>query len=255
MRTVIVTALLFACLSAGDAAARVDTLSDTCEVRDCVVYSYENCNSDIEGEDCRRYNGGGVINMGIGSSGPSRSRRVLMQFPGWDGVVPDSSAMRIFCIYEDDPLDRRIFLYPVTSGFFEGTETAYTLGDYPEPDSGATWLHSWLDVADGDSTLWISPGGDYTAAVACTALFTNVQAYQTFSHFNRILNYWDTSASTHGIVLINEDAFPANTAAKVVKSSESPPEYAPLLLLYYPDTVSASRRRRLIIAPNSMKPM
>lgn len=255
MRTVIVIALVLAFLIVGDVTARVDTLSDTSEVRDCVVYSYENCNSDVEGEDCRRYNGGGVTNMGVGSSGPSRSRRVLMQFPGWNGVMPDSSDVKVFCINENDSLDRRVFLYPLTSRFFEGSEAAYTVGDYPETDSGATWLHSWLDVGDGDSALWSSPGGDYTTAVACTAVFATLQIYQTFSHFNRILNYWDTSGSSHGIVLINENAFPANMAAKVIKSSESSPEYAPLLVLYYPDTLMVTRRRRLIIAPNLMQRM
>ncbi len=253
MRTVFALALLLACLFVGDAAARVDTLSDTSEVRDCVVYSYENCNSDIEGEDCRRYNGGDVINMGLGSSGPSKSRRVLMQFPGWDGVMPDSSVVRVFCVSEDDSLDRRFFLYPLTSGFCEGSEAAYTIGDYPEPDSGATWLHAWLDVGDGDSVMWNSPGGDYTTAVACTAVFRISQTYQTFRHFNRILNYWDTSATAHGIVLINENAFPANSAAKTVRSSESPPEHVPLLVLYYPDTLKVTRRRRLICSQNSMQ--
>ena len=101
--------------------------------------------------------------------------------------------------------------------------------------------------------MWNSPGGDYTTAVACTTVFSVPETYQTFNHFNRILNYWDTSGTSHGLALINENAFPANTAAKVVKSSEGPPEYVPLLVLYYPDTLQTTRRRRLICSPNSIQ--
>ena len=249
MRRIVYTCAFLVALIAFEAEARVDTLRDTSDVHDCIIYSYEDCNPDVEGEDCRRYNGGAVVNMGIGAAGPSRTRRVLMSFPGWDGIVPDSSALQLFCHHEDDTLDRRLFVYPLTRSFCEGNESAYTIGDYPDEDSGATWLHSFLDIGDGDSVLWTSSGGDYITAVACTALFSSPQTYRTFDHFNRILTYWDTSGSNHGLIVINENAFPANSAGKAVRSSEGPVEDVPLLVLYYPDTMSSGRRRRMLCRP------
>jgi len=222
----------------------VDTLQDTSEVNDAIIYNYENCTSEVQGEDCRRYNGGKVVNLGIGSIGISTSRRALFSFPGWDGSVPDSAFLDVYCSAENDATDRKFFVYPLTSAFIEGTEATYGVGDYPDPDSGATWNHSWLDVGDSDSLNWNSAGSDYTTAVACTTTITQTGQYFRFNGFERIVNYWDTSGNDYGIVLINENAFPVNTAAKTIKSSEAGSTLAPLLILYNPSESARQYRRR-----------
>jgi hypothetical protein len=227
-------------------SARVDTLKGTADIEDCIIYSWENCNGEIVGEDCRRYNAGAVTNLQVGNSDVSRERRALIIFPGWDGTMPDSSKLLLYCKGEADTYDRRIFLYPVTKKFFEGTELSYNLGDYPDPDSGATWNHAWLDVGDRDSSNWATPGGDYTTAVACTTFVTGTKQYFAFDHFNRILNYWDTSGNRYGVILINENAFPANTSMKTFGTTEGDNTQWPLLLLYYGDQIYRSRRLRIL---------
>jgi len=227
-------------------SARVDTLKGTSDIEDCVIYSWADCNSEITGEDCRRYNAGAITNLQVGNSDVSRERRALIIIPGWDGTMPDSSKLQLYCKGETDANDRRIFLYPVTTQFFEGTELSYNLGDYPDPDSGATWNHAWLDVGDGDSSNWSSPGGDYTTAVACTAFVTGTNQYFTFDHFNRILSYWDSSGNRDGVILINENAFPANTSMKTFGTTEGNNTEWPLVILYYSDRVNRSRRLRIM---------
>ncbi len=224
----------------------VDTLQDTSEVNDAIIYNYENCTSELQGEDCRRFNGGRVINMGIGSVGIGANRRVLISFPGWDGSVPDSAFLDVYCSGENDALDRKFFVYPLTTAFIEGTEATYGVGDYPYPDSGTTWNHSWLDVGDSDSLSWNTAGSDYTTAVACTTTITQTGQYFRFNSFERIINYWDTSGNDYGIVLVNENAFPINSTAKIIKSSEAGLSFAPLLILYNPSESAGPYRRRSV---------
>ena len=224
------------------AVAGVDTLKGTAAIQDCIVYSWEDCNAEIFGEDCRRFNGGGVINMGVGNSCASCERRVLFQMPGWDGTIPDSSEFRIYCYVAASPLWRRLFLYPLTKAFYEGDENSYNLGYYPEPDSGATWRHAWLDVGDADSLSWTTPGGDFTTAVACTTTIYGTGRYFAFRNFNRILHYWDTCGAAHGFILINENILPSNSSNKVIRSTEGDPATVPLLIFYNADTVTVSRR-------------
>ena len=227
-------------------AATVDTLRDTSEVDDAIIYNYADCTSEVSGEDCRRFNGGRVVNLGIGGVGVGNSRRALLSFPGWDGIVPDSARLDIYCSSENDNVDRRFFVYPLTRQFLEGTEASYGVGDYPEPDSGVTWNHAWLDAGDSDSLNWNSAGGDFTTAIACTTTITTTGQYFSFDHFERILDYFDTSGNGYGIILINENAFPANSAAKVLKSSEAGSLFAPRLILFTASSSIYSRRRQLI---------
>lgn len=224
----------------------VDTLRDTSDIEDCHLYSYENCDSERTGEDCKRFNSGGLTLLRVGSQ-VAKKHRSLFSVPGWDGTVPDSSKFLINCAYEDDSQDRKIFLYPLTKQIYEGSELSATVGDYPEPDSGATWNHAWLDVGDSDSLTWTTAGGDYTTAIACTTIVTDTGAYFSFDHFNRVLNYWDTSGQDYGFILINENALPANSALKRFRSTESSTGLSPLVVLYTTDSTEAlSGRRRKI---------
>ncbi len=225
--------------------AAVDTLKGTSDIEDCTIYSWANCNSEITGEDCRRYNSGSITSLQVGVSGVSTERRTLLSLPGWDRTMPDSSKLLLYCKGEADGVDRKIFLYPVTTQFYEGTELSYNLGDYPDPDSGATWNHAWLDVGDGDSSVWSSAGGDYTTAIACTVTVTDTGQYFAFGDFNRILNYWDTSGSAYGLILINENAFPGNTTMKTFNATEGDSASGPLVILYY-GGAAVSWRLRMI---------
>ena len=227
-------------------SADVDTLKGTSDIEDCTIYSYEDCDSETSGEDCRCYNSGGMIQLRIGNSF-SESHRVLARVPGWDETIPDSSKFMIYCIYESDAVDRKIFLYPITTHFYEGTESEALIGNYPDPDSGATWNHAYLDIGDGDSLNWSTTGGDYTTAVACTAIVTGIDQYFVFNNFNRILNYWDTSGNDYGFILINQNAFPANTTLKTFRATEGSNSQYPLLLLYTGETAQNNHRRRRIL--------
>jgi len=233
-------------LMAGGALAGIDTLKGTTDIEDCHIYGYANCNSEQTGEDCHRFNSGGLTLFRVGTQS-TNDIRTLIRIPGWDGVVPDSSKFLLYCAYEDDNVDRKIFLYPLTKRIFEGTEAAATVGDYPNPDSGATWNHAWLDVGDSDSLSWSTPGGDYISDIACTTTVTDTGQYFPFDNFNRILNYWDTSGNDYGFILINQNAFPANTARKTFRSTESSTGLSPLVLLYTIDSsgVASGRRRRV----------
>lgn len=227
-------------------SASVDTLQDTTEIYDCIIYGYTGCVSDISGENCTRYNGGNVVNFLVGNASTGAESRLLFSFPGWDGTIPDSAAFEIYCYLENDNVDRKIFLYPLTRQIYEGTENEYNIGGYPDPDSGATWNHAWLDDGDSDSLSWFTPGGDYLPTVACTTIITNNNQYFKFKNFERILNYWDTSGNSYGVILINENIFPANISGKTIRSSEGPISTAPLMLMYLTDTATVSRRRPLI---------
>lgn len=228
--------------------AAVDTLKGTSDIEDCIIYSWTSCNPDADFEECRRYNAGSITNLQVGLSGVTRERRALLKLPGWDGTVPDSSKLLLYHKGGTDALDRTIFLYPVTTQFFEGSEFWWNLGNYPDPDSGATWWHAWLDVGDGDSSNWSNAGGDYTTALACTLLADDTATYLSFDDFNRILNYWDTSGNAYGFILINENAFPGNTSMKVFGTTEGDSVKVPMVVLYYGDAVLA-RRSRMIKHP------
>jgi hypothetical protein len=228
------------------ASARVDTLKDTSDFEDCVIYSMANCNPEETGENCQRYNGGGAYNMGIGNNGCCDEQRVVCWLPGWNDTIPDSSEMMVYCFVEVGSHSRRLIAYPLTTETFEGDEAGYGIGYYPEPDSGATWLHAYLDVGDGDSLNWTNPGGDYTTAVACSVLITGTGQYFTMKNFNRILNYWDTSGSNYGFILVNSNDVPANLSKKIIKSSESGVGYYPLVLLYTADSTQAMRRSQTV---------
>jgi hypothetical protein len=228
------------------ALAAVDTLKGASDIEDCIIYSWADCNGEITGEDCRRYNAGSITNLQVGNSELGRERRALLWLPGWDGTLPDSSKLLLYCKGEVDAADRKIFLYPVTTQFFEGTELSYNLGDYPDPDSGATWNHAWLDVGAGDSLNWSSAGGDYTTNIACTTIVTGTKQYFVFDNFNRILNYWDTSGKDYGAILINENTFPANTSMKTFGTTEGDSTKWPLVILYYPDEITDRRRLEVI---------
>jgi len=220
--------------------AGVDTLKGTADIEDCRLYGWSNCNTEILDEDCKRYNSGGINNIVSGNMTTLQSNTSLLIVPGWDHVLPDSSKLQLYCYYEWDTNNRKIFVYPITKLIFEGTEAAYNTGDYPNPDSGATWNHAWLDDGDNDSLTWSTPGGDYTTAIACTTTVTGTGQYFTFNNFNRILNYWDTSGNDYGCILINEDAFPFNTSAKAFRSTEYGNSQDPLVILYTP-TVAAGQ--------------
>ncbi len=237
--------ILFTLLLTAVAHAAIDTLKGTTDIEDCLIYGYADCNAEEIGEDCRRYNAGGVSSMSIGKM-DVYPHRVIVRLPGWNGIVPDSSKFLVYCRSEDDTLDRKIFLYPLTTRFFEGNENAALIGDYPNPDSGATWNHAWLDVGDLDSANWVTPGGDYTTAVACTTTITGVDRYFTFEHFNRILTYWDTSGNSYGFILINENVFPANKSRKVIGATEGSSSRYPLVILYTSESDTAYNRRSKI---------
>ncbi len=234
-------------LLASNSSASVDTLSDTTEIYDGIIYSYANCNSDVNNENCRRYNGGKVVNLSIGLKDIDDETRALFMIPGWDGTLPDSAKFEIFCYLETDAVDRKFFIYPLTKQIYEGTENGYNIGGYPEPDSGATWSHAWLDVGDNDSLNWTTSGGDYLTAVACTALVTHENDYFSFHNFERILNYWDTSGNNYGFIMINQNSFPNLTSSKIIRSSEGPTATVPNLLLFYADSVNYNYRRRQIV--------
>ncbi len=227
-------------------SAAVDTLQDTTEIEDCLIYSYSDCDPEITGENCTRFNGGRVINMGVGNVGCCDEKRVLFKLPGWDGTIPDSSEMKFYCYTQSGVLSRYLIAYPLTKQFFEGTENKHNLGDYPDPDSGATWNHAFLDVGDADSLSWTNAGGDYNSAVACSVNITGVGQYYTMRNFNRLLNYWDSSGSNYGFILVNSNDPPVNLSNKVIKSSESGIGYRPLLLLYTADSSVSVRRSRII---------
>ena len=225
-------------------SARVDTLKDTSDVEDCLIYSYSNCDPEETDEDCRRFNAGRVINMGIGNGGCCDEQRVVFKLPGWNDTIPDSSELKIYCHLQSGILSRQLIAYPLTRETFEGSENKHILGDYPDPDSGATWLHAYLDV--GDSVSWTSAGGDYTTAVACSVNITGTGQYFTMRNFNRILTYWDTSGTHYGFMLVNSNNPPVNLSKKVIKSSEGGVGYYPLVLLYTADSTQAMRRSQTV---------
>jgi len=224
-------------------SARVDTLKDTSDIEDCLIYSYANCDPEETGEDCTRFNGGRVINMGVGNGGCCDELRVVFKLPGWNDTIPDSSELKVYCYIQSGILARQLIAYPLTKETFEGSENKHNLGDYPDPDSGATWLHAYLDVGDGDSVSWTSAGGDYNTAVACSVNVTGTGQYFTMKNFNRMLTYWDTSGSNYGFMLVNSNDPPVNLSRKVIKSSESGAGYYPLLLLYTADTTQVRRSK------------
>ncbi len=233
--------------SAAQTGAAVDTLKGPQHIEDCVIYSWAGCNAEVFGEDCRRYNAGAVTSLPIGSVALGRERRALLRLPGWNGIIPDSSQLVLYRYAQADHLDRRLFLYPVTRRFFEGTEVAYNLGDYPDPDSGATWNHAWLDVGDGDSSGWSVPGGDYDTTTACTMLVTDTNQYSICRTFNRILHYWDSTGDAFGVILVNENQFPANSSSKTFGAAEGDTLGTPRVILFYPDSSIRRRRREIIV--------
>ena len=228
--------------------ARVDTLKDTSDIEDCLLYSYTNCDPEVYEEDCRRFNGGRVINMGVGNVGCCDEKRVVFKLPGWNDTIPDSSELKVYCYIQNGILPRQLIAYPLIRETFEGSENTHNLGDYPDPDSGATWLHAYLDVGDGDSVSWTSAGGDYTTAVACSVNITGTGQYYTMRNFNRMLTYWDTSGANYGFMLVNSNDQPVNVSRKVIKSSESGVGYYPLVLLYTADTTQVMRRSKTVRA-------
>lgn len=242
-----VMALMLCGLTSICVRAGVDTLKSTADIEDAVIYSYENCDRESSGEDCRRFNAGGLTLLPIGNTSAGEERRALFRLPGWDGVMPDSSKFLLYCTSESDAVDRKLFLYPLTVRIYEGNEVQFNLGDYPDPDSGVTWYHAYLDVGDGDSSNFSTPGGDYTTAVACTTTITGSGQYFSFDHFNRILNYWDTSSQDYGLIVINQNAFPGNTSSKIIRATESSSSELPLVLLYTAgETRFGTRRRRVV---------
>lgn len=230
-------------MGATTVSARVDTLKDTSDVEDCLIYSYSDCDPEVSGEDCQRFNGGRVINMGVGNTGCCNELRVVFKLPGWNDTIPDSSELKVYCYVQSGILMRWLIAYPLTKETFEGSENTHNLGDYPDPDSGATWLHAYLDVGDGDSVSWTSGGGDYNTAVACSVSVTGTGQYYTMKNFNRMLTYWDTSGANYGFMLVNDNQFPINSSRKVIKSSESGAGYYPLVLMYTADTLQVRRSK------------
>jgi hypothetical protein len=228
------------------ASARVDTLKDTSDIEDCLLYSYVNCDPEVTGEDCQRFNGGRVLNMGVGNGVCCDELRVVFKLPGWNDTISDSSELKVYCYLQSNFLSRQLIAYPLTRETFEGSENTHNLGDYPDPDSGATWLHAYLDVGAGDSVSWTSAGGDYTTAVACSVNITGTGQYYTMRNFNRMLTYWDTSGANYGFMLVNSNGVPVNLSRKVIKSSESGAGYYPLLLLYTADSTQVMRRSKTV---------
>ena len=214
--------------------ADIDTLKDTSEVYDCRIYSWENCVGELGDEDCRRYNSGGLVYISVGNLGASQETRALFMLPGWNDILPDSSEFQVYCYLEESTTDYTVVMYPVTTQWYEGEEAAYGMGDYPNPDSGATWYHAYLDVGDADSVSWNLSGGDFASGVACSTTITGTGSYFSFKNFNRILNYWDTSGTNYGFLLINYSAF--FNSGKLFRSSEYTTDpYQPLAILFYPD--------------------
>jgi len=229
------------------ARGAADTLRDTSDIDDTFIYSWEACNPEIYGENCRRFNAGKVVSAYVGKTVGVREYRMLLDLPGWDGDVPDSAVFKVYCAYESDVQDRRIMAYPLTQAFIEGTENDYSIGNYPNPDSGATWLHAYLDDGDHDSVSWTTAGGDYTTAIACTTTITGTGQYHSFDHFRRLLNYFDTSGNDYGFILVNENASPSFTSGKVLRSSEGVDSTRPLLIQYdYETSGMPTRRGRLL---------
>ncbi len=233
--------LILLLLTGSPALSAVDTLRGLTAVEDATLYNFLACDPEIEGEDCRRYNTGGLSTIMVGKN-ELDDHRAVMRFPGWDRALPDSSVLELTCTAGDDTDNRRVFVYPLTRRFFEGDENVA----YPEPDSGVTWYHAWLDIGDSDSLSWTTPGGDYTAAVACTVLVSRPGVCRV-RPFNRILNWWRTNSADPGIVLINQNSFPANSARRSFGASEGTAELAPRLLLYYGDEPVEWNGRRLKI--------
>lgn len=214
--------------------ADIDTLKDTSEVYDCMIYGYTDCDAE-GGGNCKRYNSGRVTSVGIGNFGTkSYPRRGLFMLPGWNDTLPDSSEFKIYCFAEGSVSDYIAIIYPVTTQWYEGEEADYGVGNYPDPDSGATWLHAYLDVGDADSVKWDAAlgGGDYTTGIACSTTITGTGSYFTFENFNRILNYWDTSGVNYGFILVIAGAAVSNY--KAFRSSERSTNF-PLAILFYPD--------------------
>lgn len=248
MKSLIILTVFSVVLSTA-ACASVDTLRGTAAIEDATIYGYPDCNPDVLGEDCRSYNTGGCLNLKIGSESVN-DHRAVMRFIGWNGVLPDSSALELYCESESDSEDRHLFAYPLTRRFYEGSECFLGIGDRPI-DSGVTWNHVWLDTSIPDSLRWSSPGGDVVTAVACTMLVTSSGSYYRFPHFNRILAYWDSTGGDCAIMLVNQNAFPANASAKTFTSTEGAPEHAPRLILYYGGDIVINSRRRIetIVGP------
>jgi hypothetical protein len=161
-----------------------DTLKGTADIQDCIIYSYQNCNDEITGEDCRRYNAGSITNLQVGSTSAG-DRRAIIYFPGWNDSLPDSAQLQLYLKGWADEEWRNIFIYPLTKQGFEGSELSYNLGDYPNPDSGATWNHASLDVGVPCSLSWTSPGADYITTIADTIAVQDQEGYHT--SFNYIL--------------------------------------------------------------------
>ncbi len=243
----ILAGALLVCAS-GFSAVVVDTLKGTSDVQDCTIYNYTGCDGERPGENCQRYNAGNIYNLGTGGIGGfNKKRRTLIMLPGWDGTVPDSSEFKVWCKLEASTTDFTMLLYPVTTQWYEGEEVTAGIGDFPDPDSGATWLHAYLDVGDGDSVNWTSSGGDYLTDIACSTTITDTGQYFTFSNFNRILNYWDTSGSNYGFILMMT-GLPANTNDKVIRSTKYADTTTPIAILYSTGSdAQPSRRRRRII--------
>lgn len=239
-----VTITLLLLLSSEPASARVDTLRGTANIADATLYGFPNCDPELQSEDCRRFNTGSVPRLRVGSS-EIDDHRAVMRFPGLGSQMPDSAVLMLYCTDEADTENRRLFIYPLTRRFFEGAELRLAIGDYPSPDSGVTWNHAFLDTGDRDSLRWTTPGGDFTTAVACTLTVTGSGSYQRAAHFDRLIEWWDTTGHDPGIILINENAFPANTAIKYFGSTEDIATHAPILILYYPDGPGIWTRRRL----------
>jgi hypothetical protein len=250
MRRYVVLAVLF--LGGTAAWCSVDTLKDTSDIYDTYIYSWVSCNQEIFNENCLRFNAGAVVNATVGKIAGLNETRMLLSLPGWDGVVPDSAVLRVYCSYEKDALVRRIMAYPLTRAFSEGSENDYNTGTYPDPDSGATWLHAYLDDGDDDSVLWTNPGGDYTTAIACTTTIAGTGEYFSFDHFRRLLNYFDTSGSNYGFILVNENAMPSVSSGKVLRSSEGPGSTVPLLILHEYEPSSLPMRRGRVIKRGSV---
>ncbi len=171
-------------------------------------------------------------------------RRAVIALIDFDGDLPDSARLELYCFREGDAADRRVFAYPLTAPFVEGTEFDYGYGNYPDPDSGVTWYHSYIDVGDADSSLWGEAGGDFTTAIACTAIVSDTDCWVGFDHFERMLAWWDSTGMPYGCILVNENVFPTNTTQKSFYASESSGGLGPRVVLYYRDAGATDWRRR-----------
>lgn len=229
----------------GGGAVMVDTLSDTSEVYDAFLTAYTSCNPEVTGENCLRYNKGGTEFGWMGASGLNMEYMV-MSLPGWDQTMPDSSELWLYCNYEPVTTDKSFACYPLTASFIEGTEAA-NYGDYPDPDSGVTYNHRYLDDGVPDSLSWSVAGGDYTTGVACTATVTGV-GWFSFPHFERILNYMDTSGTYYGWT-IRPISTPVLNNGKRVRASETTYGTPPMVILYSTEEAeppSGCRRRKML---------